>query len=146
MRKTILILISLILMTFNGFAFDTQTAVENSEFATAVMEELNMSAEQATVFVAEKCLIWIAKNMHRPLDVFDWDDDKAEEVSAVVNDFYCLALLGREYDELEYRDAVLYENVTIFVEDVATLVETFGFDAYKALDVAVKTTQDIYGE
>ena len=148
MKRLLVLLMALILGT-SAFAFETQTAVENSEFAGYVMEECDITVVHLTTFVARECLIRIVKNMGKPCNVFNWDDDKAEEVSAVVDDFFCLVMLGKYYDELENKDALLYKNTTIFVEDVATLVETFGFDENKALDVAVKTIRDLneeYGE
>ena len=142
MRKVLLFLVGLF-VTVNCFAFETQTAVENSAAATSVIQETGASVELLTVWVAKECLVCIVKNMGKPCDVFNWDDDKAEEVSAVVDDYYCLVLLGRDCDKLENEYALTFTNITIFIEDVATLVETFGFDENNALDIAVKTLTDI---
>lgn len=149
MRKVIVTILFGLFIAMNSFAFETQTAVENSACATSIMQETGATVEKLTVWVAKEYLILIAKNANKPLDVFNWSDEQADEVSEVVNSFFYTALVGRDYKEFTYGNAMLYEAFTGLVNSTAALVETFGFDKDNAFDVAVKTIRDLnekYGE
>ena len=143
MRKVLAVLIGS-LLTVNCFAFETQTAVENSEFAGYVMRELDTTAEKLTVCVAKEFLIRIAMNMHRPLDVFYWDDEQADEVTNVVDNFCHLLFLGS--DDIEYVTNEMWVTGMNLVDSTAALVETFGFERDKALNIAIKTIKDLNEE
>lgn len=149
MRKVIITILFGLFIAMNSFAFETQKAVENSACATSIMQETGATVEELTVWVAKEYLILIAKNAKKPLDVFNWSDEQADEVTDVVNRFYYIALVGRDYEKYTFGDAMLYEAFTGLVNSTATLVETLGFDEDKAFDVAVKTIKDLnekYGE
>lgn len=149
MRKVIVTILFGLFIAMNSFAFETQTAVENSACATSIIQETGATVEKLTVWVAKEYLILIVKNTNKPLDVFNWSDEQADEVSEVVNNFFYTALVGRDYKEFTYGNAMLYEAFTGLVNSTAALVETFGFDKDNAFDIAVKTIRDLnekYGE
>lgn len=141
MRKVILFLIGLFI-SMNSFAFETQTAVENSKYAAAVMRETGADVEALTIGIAKEYLVLIIKNTDKPCDVFNWSDEQADEVTAVVDNFCRMAFLSDKTNE----DWIAYMNL---VGSTASLVETFGFERDEALNIAAKTIKDLnerYGE
>lgn len=141
MKKLIILLIGLFVAT-NCFGFETQTAVENSKYAAAVMRETGVNVEALTIGIAKEYLVLIAKNTDKPCDVFNWSDEQADEVTNVVDCFCRMAFLSDKTNE----DWIAYMNL---VGSTASLVETFGFERDEALNIAAKTIKDLnerYGE
>ena len=144
MRKVLVLLIGLFVAA-NCFGFETQTAVENSKYAAVVMQEVGATVEQATVYVAKKYLVLIAKNMNKPADVFNWSDEQADEVTAVVDNLYHSIYLGKDCNEDVFTNEMWVTQMNL-VESIADLVETFGFGRDEALNIAIKTINDLIEE
>ena len=132
-----MILLSLSLM--NGFAFETQTAVENSVFTKAIIQKLEgCNVEDVTTLVTEGYLTPLVKNMHKSLDVFNWPDKIADKVSATVDCLLYvtnLGILGSEVSDTELNIAV-----KLLLDNSFNLVKAFGFDDIDAYTIGFKTS------